>query len=82
MPVVDTAIEKLAEKDGAGMNRFLAVAVAENAFELQTKAFFKERRERAAFLRILNRDGGAEPEADNALPEGTDAVLRERGAIP
>jgi hypothetical protein len=69
------AIEKLAEEDGVSMNQFLAVAAAEKVSALKTEAFFKERRGRAdrdAFLRILNRDGGAEPEQEDVLPEGMD----------
>jgi hypothetical protein len=70
-----TAIEKLAEEDGVSMNQFLVVAAAEKVSALQTEAFFKERRARAdreAFLRILNREGGAAPEPEDALPEGVD----------
>jgi hypothetical protein len=42
---------------------------------LQTEAYFSERRARAdreAFLRILNREGGEEPEPEDVLPEGVD----------
>ncbi|MGO9459996.1 MAG: toxin-antitoxin system HicB family antitoxin [Rhodomicrobium sp.] len=68
-----SAIEKLAEEDGVSMNQFLVVAAAEKVSALQTEAYFQERRERAdreAFLRILNREGGAEPEPHDELPEG------------
>jgi HicB family len=68
-----SAIEKLAEEDGVSMNQFLVVAAAEKVSALETEAYFSERRGRAdreAFLRILNREGGAEPEAEDLLPEG------------
>jgi uncharacterized protein (DUF1778 family) len=68
-----SAIEKLAEEDGVSMNQFLVVAAAEKVSALQTETYFQERRERAdrqAFLRILNREGGAEPEPEDVLPEG------------
>ena len=68
-----SAIEKLAEEDGVSMNQFLVVAAAEKVSALQTEAYFNERRTRAdreGFLRILNREGRAEPEVEDALPEG------------
>jgi uncharacterized protein (DUF1778 family) len=69
------AIEKLAEEDGVSMNQFLVVAAAEKVSALQTEAFFNERRarvDREAFLSILNSEGGAAPEQEDALPEGVD----------
>lgn len=53
--------------------------MAEKVSALQTGAFFKERRARAdreAFLRILNREGGAEPEPEDAPLEGVDDGVR------
>jgi hypothetical protein len=54
------------------MNRFLVAAAAEKVPALQTEAYFTERRARAdreAFMRTLNREGGAEPDQEDALPE-------------
>jgi uncharacterized protein (DUF1778 family) len=67
-----SAIEKLAEEDGVSMNQFIVVAAAEKVSALQTEAYFSERRartDRETFLRILNRKGGAEPEAEDILPK-------------
>jgi len=62
LPVsLKTAVEKVSKRDGASMNQFLVVAAAEKIAAMETERFFAERRERAddaAFLRILNRDGG------------------------
>jgi hypothetical protein len=52
------------------MNQFLVVAAAEKIAAMQTERFFTERRERAdnaAFLRILNREGGEAPRPEDTL---------------
>jgi hypothetical protein len=74
LPVsLKTEVEKLSKLDGSSMNQFLVVAAAEKIAAMQTERFFAERRERAddaAFLRILNREGGEEPRSEDAWNEG------------
>jgi hypothetical protein len=68
------AVEKLSAQDGTSMNQFLVVAAAEKLAAMQTQTFFAERKARAdreAFRRILNRDGGEPPSADDGLQSAT-----------
>jgi len=71
LPVsLKSAVEKVSKRDGASMNQFLVVAAAEKIAAMETERFFAERRERAddaAFLRILNRDGGEAPRPEDSL---------------
>jgi hypothetical protein len=71
LPVsLKTAVEKVSKRDGASMNQFLVIAAAEKIAAMETERFFAERRERAddaAFLRILNRDGGEAPRPEDTL---------------
>jgi hypothetical protein len=71
LPVsLKTAVEQISKRDGASMNQFLVVAAAEKIAAMETERFFAERRERAddaAFLRILNRDGGEAPRPEDTL---------------
>jgi hypothetical protein len=71
LPVsLKTAAERVSKRDGATMNQFLVIAAAEKIAAMETERFFAERRERAddaAFLRILNRDGGEAPRPEDRL---------------
>jgi len=71
LPVsMKAALEKLAERDGTSMNQFLVIAAAEKIAAMETERFFAERRARAddaAFLRILNREGGEPPRPEDAI---------------
>jgi hypothetical protein len=71
LPVsLKTALEKISERDGTSVNQFLVVAAAEKVAAMQTEEFFLERRNRSdrqAFLRILNRKGGEPPRPDDKL---------------
>ena len=71
LPVsLKTAVERVSKRDGASMNQFLVIAAAEKIAAMDTERFFAERRERAddaAFLRILNRDGGEAPRPEDTL---------------
>jgi hypothetical protein len=71
LPVsLKAAVEQISERDGTSMNQFLVVAAAEKIAAMETERFFAERRERAddaAFLRILNRDGGEAPRPEDSL---------------
>ncbi len=71
LPVsLKTAVEQISERDGTSMNQFLVIAAAEKIAAMETERFFAERRERAddaAFLRILNREGGEAPRPEDTL---------------
>ena len=71
LPVsLKTAVERVSKRDGASMNQFLVIAAAEKIAAMETERFFAEHRERAddaAFLRILNRDGGEAPRPEDTL---------------
>jgi len=72
------ALEKLAERDGTSMNQFLVVAAAEKIAAMQTEEFFCERRSRAddaAFLRILNREGGELPRPEDEWDRSANSPL-------
>ena len=72
LPVsLKSAVEKLAAEDGVSMNQFVAIAVAEKVSALNTAEFFAERKaksDRAAFRRILDREGGEPPRHGDELP--------------
>jgi hypothetical protein len=65
LPVsLKAALETISDRDGTSMNQFLVVAAAEKIAAMQTEEFFSQRRNRAdrkAFRRILNRQGGEAP---------------------
>lgn len=71
LPVsMKAALEKISERDGTSMNQFLVIAAAEKIAAMETERFFAERRERAdrkAFRRILNRKGGEPPRPDDVI---------------
>jgi hypothetical protein len=65
-----TALEKISERDGTSMNQFLVIAAAEKIAAMETERFFEERKNRAdrkAFRRILNRKGGETPRPEDAI---------------
>jgi len=64
------AVAKVAKRDGASVNQFIAIAVAEKISALETEKFFAERAKNAnldAFRAILFRPGGEPPRADDEL---------------
>ncbi len=66
------AVAEASRKDGASINQFIALAVAEKLSAMQTAEFFAERRARADVeeaRRILFRDGGQPPAPEDRLPE-------------
>ncbi|MGB7265612.1 MAG: hypothetical protein WBC92_08875 [Terracidiphilus sp.] len=71
LPVsLKSAIETISDRDGTSMNQFLVVAAAEKIAAMQTEEFFLDRRNRAdrkAFLRILNRKGGETPRPEDRI---------------
>jgi hypothetical protein len=70
LPVsLKAALETISDRDGTSINQFLVVAAAEKIAAMQTEEFFLERRNRAdreAFRRILNRQGGERPSPEDA----------------
>jgi hypothetical protein len=71
LPVsLKAAVEKISERDGTSMNQFLVIAAAEKISAMETERFFEERRNRAdreAFRRILNREGGEPPRPEDTI---------------
>jgi hypothetical protein len=71
LPVsLKAALEEISERDGTSLNQFLVVAAAEKIAAMETERFFAERRGRAddaAFLRILNREGGEPPRPEDGM---------------
>jgi len=64
------ALEEISERDGTSMNQFLVIAAAEKIAAMETEKFFAERRERAdrrAFRRVLNRKGGEAPRSGDTI---------------
>jgi uncharacterized protein (DUF1778 family) len=64
------ALEEISKRDGTSLNQFLVVAAAEKVAAMETERFFEERRNRAdrqAFRRILDRKGGEPPRPEDTL---------------
>ena len=65
-------VERLSEKEGASINQFVAIAVAEKVSVLRTAEYFAERQGRAdidAFDRILDREGGDRPRVGDEMTD-------------
>ncbi len=63
-------VTKVAKRDGASVNQFIAIAVAEKISALETEAFFAERAkdlDPEAFRAILFRTGGEAPRSGDEL---------------
>jgi hypothetical protein len=73
LPVsLKAALEKISERDGTSINQFLVVAAAEKIAVMQTEEYFLTHRNRAVrefFRRILSREGGEAPHADDEWNE-------------
>jgi hypothetical protein len=78
LPVsLKTALESISDRDGTSINQFLVVAAAEKIAAMQTEEFFLERRNRAdrdAFRRILNRVGGERPRPEDELDGSQESI--------
>jgi uncharacterized protein (DUF1778 family) len=70
LPVsLKAALETISDREGTSMNQFLVVAAAEKIAAMQTEEFFLARRnrvDREAFRRILDRPGGETPSPEDA----------------
>ena len=64
-------VAKVAKQDGASINQFITIAVAEKVSVLETEKFFADRIQEAdidAFRSLLFRSGGEPPRAGDELP--------------
>lgn len=67
---VKAEVARRAKADGTSINQFVATAVAEKLAVMRTAAYFAERRERAdftAFDRLMAREGGEAPSAEDTI---------------
>lgn len=63
------AVAEISKEDGASINQFVTTAVAEKVAAMKTAEFFSARGAEAdieATRRLLRRDGGQPPAADDA----------------
>jgi hypothetical protein len=71
LPVsMKAALEEISKRDGTSLNQFLVIAAAEKIAAMETERFFAERKDRAdrkAFRRILNRKGGEPPKPEDRI---------------
>lgn len=80
------AVREMAARDGASINQFINVAVAEKLSALATEELFRERAERAApvaFYSALDSHGASAPSEGDEIPEGfedTEFFKRLKGA--
>ena len=68
---VKAEVVRRAKAEGTSFNQFVATAVAEKLAAMNTAAFFAERRGRAdfdAFDRLMQRQGGEPPRAEDLFP--------------
>ncbi len=72
LPVsIKAEAERLAAEEGTSLNQFVATAVAEKLAAMRTAEFFTSRKglgDRAAFRRLLTRDGGEPPQPGDEMP--------------
>lgn len=64
------AVREVSHRDGTSINQFVTTAVAEKLSAMRTADFFAERGAQAdieAARRILQRQGGQEPEEEDRL---------------
>lgn len=69
-PSLKGAAERAAAADGASLNQFINVAVAEKLAALDTATFFRERAARGnreAFVAFLDQAGDTPPEAGDEI---------------
>jgi hypothetical protein len=80
------AVREMSVRDGASINQFINVAVAEKLSVLMTEEFFNARARRAdpeKFYAVLDKFGTEPPREGDELPEGfdqTDLYKRLKGA--
>jgi hypothetical protein len=73
LPVsLKAALEQISDRDGTSINQFLVVAAAEKVAVMQTEEYLLTHRNRAVrefFRRILSREGGEAPQAEDEWNE-------------
>ena len=65
------SVSRISEEDGTSINQFITTAVAEKISAMKTAEFCAARGAAAdieAARRLLRREGGRPPEADDRLP--------------
>ena len=65
------SVERLSRQDGASINQFVAMAVAEKVSALQTARYFEDRKAQAdlkAFDKIMRRRSGIPPRDGDEMP--------------
>jgi hypothetical protein len=65
------AIEQISHEEGTTVDQFVLSAIAEKLSAMKTSEIFARRRaraDRAAFRRILDRDGGEPPGPGDEVP--------------
>lgn len=63
-------VAEISKEDGTSINQFVATAVAEKISAMKTAEFFAKRSTEAdieSAMRVLRRDGGQPPEAEDQL---------------
>ena len=68
------AVARICREDGTSINQFVTTAVAEKVSAMKTAEFFAARAAAAdidAALRLLRRDGGQPPDAQDRLGAGS-----------
>ena len=71
-PSLKAAAERMAQAEGASLNQFINVAVAEKLSALETEEFFRTRAARGrrdAFLRFLDEAGDEAPGEGDVVGE-------------
>jgi hypothetical protein len=69
-PSLKAAAERVAASDGASLNQFINVAVAEKLSAMETESYFRKRAvgaDREAFLAFLDGAGDDDPGEEDAL---------------
>lgn len=73
LPVsLKAAVAEVSRADGISINQFVTTAVAEKLSAMKTAEFFADRKARAdieAARRLLRRDGGQPPTAEDRMPQ-------------
>jgi len=76
-PSLQAAAGRFASADGASLNQFVNLAVAENLSALETESCFRKRAgkaDRDAFLRFLDEVGTAAPASGDEMPPARDGL--------
>lgn len=70
-PSLEAAAERAAAADGASLNQFVNMAVAEKLSAIETETYFRKRAgksDREAFMRFLDEAGEEAPRGGDEMP--------------